>query len=480
MKTLKWLFSKFLLLAAVLVVLTLMLVFEENWRGTHAWNAYVREHKARGESLDFKQLAPPPVPDDQNFAMTPLLAPLFQADSRKSDDYADQLKARFSIPVMPGKTQPKLGDSAMGRHLNIPEWKDYLGGDLLEWLKKYDGDLREISGAARRPYARFPLAYEQGNAMPLRHATPLMELAKLYRLRACAELDAGQTDQALEDVETIFRLSDSLKNEPVLVSQLVRITILQHGLQAAWEGLAAHRWTDAQLAILEAHFVNGTLLEGLDRAFHGERASLNISVAQMSGHTSGLAQEDDANQSLKRTLPNGIFRQMQLKTNLYCEQYLFKVVDVPGRRFRLDVIAAGNDYLRQMHGRSFLGLPIFNPYNILTAIAMPAMEAVPQKFAYIQSSTDEALVACALERYRLANGRFPGSLAQLVPKYLNAIPPDVVRGEQPIYRLNSDGTYLLYEKGWDGNDNDGKVIEKLDGKGIDVKKSDWVWSPKPL
>src|SRR5260370_38859671 len=50
---------------------------EENWRGKHAWLKYKHELEAKGEKLDFKDYIPAPVPDDQNFAMTPLLAPLF-------------------------------------------------------------------------------------------------------------------------------------------------------------------------------------------------------------------------------------------------------------------------------------------------------------------------------------------------------------------------------------------------------------------
>src|ERR1035438_4865648 len=51
---------------------------EENWRGQWAWNRYKQAMAARGEPLELSAVAPPKVPDDQNFAMTPILAPLFQ------------------------------------------------------------------------------------------------------------------------------------------------------------------------------------------------------------------------------------------------------------------------------------------------------------------------------------------------------------------------------------------------------------------
>src|SRR5438309_2386749 len=50
---------------------------EENWRGRRAWETCRRELEAKGVLLDWQKFIPPPVPDDQNFAMTPFLAPLF-------------------------------------------------------------------------------------------------------------------------------------------------------------------------------------------------------------------------------------------------------------------------------------------------------------------------------------------------------------------------------------------------------------------
>ena len=52
--------------------------------------------------------------------------------------------------------------------------------------------------------------------------------------------------------ETSFRLADSIRTEPFLISHLVRIAILQITLQPVWEGLAEHRWSDAQLAELDS------------------------------------------------------------------------------------------------------------------------------------------------------------------------------------------------------------------------------------
>ena len=66
-------------LVALAVLITLVALFytEEAWRGKRAWENYRSQLVAQGLQMELKDYVPSPVPDDQNFAMTPFLAPLF-------------------------------------------------------------------------------------------------------------------------------------------------------------------------------------------------------------------------------------------------------------------------------------------------------------------------------------------------------------------------------------------------------------------
>ena len=66
-------FKRFLFGLACFVTLIALFYAEEDWRGWHAWQKFKHEWEAKGEQFDFGQLVPPPVPDDQNFAMTPIV-----------------------------------------------------------------------------------------------------------------------------------------------------------------------------------------------------------------------------------------------------------------------------------------------------------------------------------------------------------------------------------------------------------------------
>src|SRR5215213_502206 len=59
--------------------LVLLLVFTgliENWRGQHAWERFRSEWQAKGAPFELAAVIPAPVPSEENFAATPLLAPL--------------------------------------------------------------------------------------------------------------------------------------------------------------------------------------------------------------------------------------------------------------------------------------------------------------------------------------------------------------------------------------------------------------------
>jgi len=459
-----------------LVTLLALLVAEENFRGKREWESYRREHEARGDRLDFKPLVPPPVPDDQNFAMTPLLRPLFSNENQ----YAGELRNKLALPAAkPDAQLPSLGDRTLGKQMNPDDWRAYFGGeDVLAALQKLAPELSEISGAVRRPYARFPIAYEKGYLAALPHIEPLMRLGKIYTLRACVELHEGRTDAALADVQTVFRLAESMKNEPLVISELVRISIWTNGLQAVWEGLADRRWSDAQLSALQNDLIRVDFPAGMLMGLHGDRAGLNETMLLTMGSPEILMllspRGGKINDKAMRFIPNCLFYQNMLTINRFYDETVFSHVDPASLRTlsaRFD--AAAVKLKTEVLLRHF-GIPVPNLYTVLAACALPAAGGVINRSFYAQVLTDEAVVACALERYRLANGQYPDALEKLTPAFLQKIPFDAMSGKPLHYRLKDDGTFLLYSVGSNGKDDGGEVVLQKNGR-VDLKQGDWVW-----
>jgi hypothetical protein len=97
-------------------------------------------------------------------------------------------------------------------------------------------------------------------------------------------------------------------------------------------------------------------------------------------------------------------------------------------------------------------------------------------FGFSQTRVNEAIVACALERYRLAQGQFPESMEALSPRFLQKIPHDIITGAPLIYRRTADGQFILYSVGWNEKDDGGKVVmTKANQPSPDLTEGDWVW-----
>lgn len=94
LKLCRWLFSWRILKRCLLALgffLALIPLFYavEDWRGKRAWEKYKHEWEAKGEKFDFASFIPPPVPDEQNFALTSIMASSY---SRVLDKYGHRIK----------------------------------------------------------------------------------------------------------------------------------------------------------------------------------------------------------------------------------------------------------------------------------------------------------------------------------------------------------------------------------------------------
>jgi hypothetical protein len=97
-----------------------------------------------------------------------------------------------------------------------------------------------------------------------------------------------------------------------------------------------------------------------------------------------------------------------------------------------------------------------------------------QETARTQTLVNEALLACALERYHIAYGSYPERLATLSTGLLQNIPADVIGGQPMKYNRTEEDKFTLYSIGWNEKD-DGGVPGSKDVSRFDVDKGDWVW-----
>jgi hypothetical protein len=117
-------------------------------------------------------------------------------------------------------------------------------------------------------------------------------------------------------------------------------------------------------------------------------------------------------------------------------------------------------------------------HRLFSALLIPAVVRVAERTARAQDGTRAAALACVLERYRLAKGEYPQSLAQIEPLIGGQLPNSIIAGEPFQYRVTGIGSYVLYVPGSDGHDDGGNpFLERMNPEKQTGK--DWVWTPFP-
>jgi hypothetical protein len=105
------------------------------------------------------------------------------------------------------------------------------------------------------------------------------------------------------------------------------------------------------------------------------------------------------------------------------------------------------------------------PTDSINQIITPAL--MMNLFIQAQARTQNALLRTylALRLYYLEKGTYPKTLGELVTnKYLATLPIDALGADQPLcYKKGEKGRFVLYSRGPDGEDNQGKPIDLLKG-----------------
>ena len=108
-----------------------------------------------------------------------------------------------------------------------------------------------------------------------------------------------------------------------------------------------------------------------------------------------------------------------------------------------------------------------------------AWRGAVRKAFQVQTQREMLGAAIALKRYELRHGELPPSLEALVPGFLPRLPRDYMNGKPLRYRLNPDGTFVLYSVGDDGVDDGGDPTPRT-GKSFRMWFGrDAVW-PQPV
>jgi hypothetical protein len=227
------------------------------------------------------------------------------------------------------------------------------------------------------------------------------------------------------------------------------------------------------------------MLSGIDliadhqRVVRGERALLNSyydRLREKHSPRSAIIPEVIGIQDLRprsewwvlSILPqNALLYQNQVWQNRWLQELVLPVFDASTGRVYPRRQAAAEEIQRQTQT---------TPYNFLAKLTLSIYPSISVRTAATEVALREAVVACALERFRLKRGGYPETLRELLPDYLSEPVQDIFSDEALLYRREGGGSYILYSVGWNATDDGGAVAtEPGTPNRRDDRDGDWVW-----
>ena len=340
----------------------------------------------------------------------------------------------------------------------LPSRSETLSADdkqlLTDYIALNEPALTKAHEALALPQSRYPLDLSYGNYILLPHLGKIKELARLEDYHALLAARAGHSAAAVSGIQNILGVARTLDEEPLLISQLVRVACLAIARGSLERTLNAAAFDEKNLEKLAVSFASAQRTNRMARALIGERA-MYVPVFRMSwAEIKRVANlnDSDSSDAPARPLPG--------KSPWFVRASGFLERDL---NFYLDAMQTNLDF-------AFKGTPeslqitnvipaieqeAVRKKYIFSAMMLPALGKVLVREADSEAQLRLAVTAIAIERFRLANNRLPAGLEELAPKYLPSVPLDPFIGLPLHYRQLPKG-YVVYSVDRDGRDDGGK------------------------
>ena len=344
-------------------------------------------------------------------------------------------------------------------------------GTAAEFLASYaplEPEFTLMRQALQRPYARIVGDYQDSKA-DLYQLSGFGNVARTLGALAQCHLLLGQPEEALRDLtlsQDLCRILECLpRNQWGLLVTLIHETVTAINTSVIADGLRRRAWREPQLAALQEQLKKINFVSDLRQYFLTRPAAVshhyeNITPSDLGDSVLGRS-EDETNAWAKlksslvgQLIPRGwVCQNMVQLANGY--QAFSESTDSSGQMM----------FPKKVDDAGIMAGSHASPYHFLAIRSMPRYSKNFRGSAKVQTEVHEALIACALERYRLARNSYPETLDALVPQFLDKIPADLIGGQPLHYRRAEDGKFLLYSVGWNETDDGGKPHSE----------DDWVW-----
>jgi hypothetical protein len=342
------------------------------------------------------------------------------------------------------------------------------------FVNQHPETITRLREAALRPHLGFILTSESGDPNPIWTDIRSDNLGSLRTaaryLKFHMALSASQADPAavVANYVACLRLADHAQEFPTLVAQLVTVAISALAFNEIRDVLVRHPglFSDAQLAelIVATKTAGGgryrmrtdndrrSIEDFLQRLFtddgtgDGHLCYEGAQFAQRAQIGSNKAQPDPVLRFVRPITSLGEFSRKQIWGWF---THMYDLLDAD--------LAVEPWTLATLHHEVYVSTLPSRGFAKTVHIMSPALSKAFGSFVAIEQERRGVLAALAIHRFRVAHARYPQTLEELVPDYLNDVPIDLQSG-QPLRFVHRDGQPYVYSIGSDRDDDGGRVV----------------------
>ncbi len=265
------------------------------------------------------------------------------------------------------------------------------------------------------------------------------------------KVEEGKPDEAATAIADSFGVARALQNEPLVISQLVRVAILYLTVGSLERALSRATFSDKQLMELLKAIQSQENPEALVRALAGNRC-IGEDYFKNSSMYDGIVPFSKVGATIVLYLWD--WSGLKAKDHLNYLRLMHGIISAAG--------GPANE-IRDLAAEREKEVQQAPKYLLLTRLLVPTMLDVNRIQLRILGCLRAARAGIAVERFRIANGRLPDSLDELTPKWLDSVPAGPF-DDQPIrYKKLAKG-FVTYSVGPDQKDHGGRERNPKDNK----------------
>ena len=392
-----------LLIAAVLLFLVIHTGFD--WWAGRRIDAEVARLEQRYGSLDPQTLTVPSVPEGENRARAiRAAAALIKYTPRESwSEYQPSLSA-FSKQNPPAP---------------VP-------ADLRAFVETNRSTLRLVADARSRPQSNWEADYSGRGNVP--RLLEIRTLSNTIYLASLLDLEAGRPDKAAQSIASGLAMAASMRQEPWLITQLIRIAVTGQHMEAVQRLLVWSEPSKASLEELAKWLVENRSPDPMHVGLLGELKLFNGSFTRAES-TAELPTLLGIHPPFVFGPPARLTRPLARLSRLRYLQMMGELLDAQtGARPRPGSMKAPSRWS--------------SPVKEVVYVAKPGLERAMDSGDQFNSALGLTELAVALRRFRLEHGQYPDALSALAPTYLPSVPIDPQTGKPSAYERLSAGFRL--------------------------------------